>query len=134
MKKILFFSILVVATYCADANVIGAGFVAGRPLAMLQSKLTEKQKIEYLIAQIAKQDAVFIRNGSEYTPSKAAEHLRMKYNRAGDIQTALQFIEKLGTSSSMSGKPYMMRYKNGKTVKVGEWLKAELLKLEKPSK
>ena len=134
MKKTLLFSLFVVMIYCADAHMVGARFFAGRPLAMLQSKLTEKQKIEYLIAQIAKQDAVFIRNGSEYAPSKAAEHLRMKYNRAGDIQTALQFIEKLGTSSSMSGKPYLMRYKNGKTVNVGEWLKAELLKLEKSGK
>lgn len=93
-------------------------------------KLTEQQKIENLIAFIAKQDGVFIRNGSEYTPAQAAEHLRMKWRKAGGaIKTADDFIEKLASSSSMSGKPYQIKFKNGQVLNVGILLKAELKRM-----
>jgi hypothetical protein len=92
--------------------------------------LTEKQKIEWLIAFIAKQEGSFIRNGSEYTPSQAAEHLRMKWQKAGDkIKTAQDFIKHLASSSSMSGKPYQILLKNGQKVNVGALLNAELKRI-----
>lgn len=98
----------------------------------MTGKQTEHQKIESLIAFIAKQDGVFIRNGSEYTPAQAAEHLRMKWKRGGSgIKTAKEFIEKLATSSSMSGKPYQIRFKNGRTASVGPLLRIELARIEK---
>lgn len=93
-------------------------------------KLTEAQKIENLIAFIAKQEGTFIRNGSEYTPAQAAEHLRMKWRKAGSaIKTADDFIEKLASSSSMSGKPYQIKFKNGQLLNVGILLKAELKRM-----
>lgn len=92
--------------------------------------LTETQKIEWLIAFIAKQEGAFIRNGSEYTPAQAAEHLRMKLNKAGNkIKTADDFIKHLASSSSMSGKPYQIKFKNGQKVNVGVLLQAELKRL-----
>ncbi len=92
--------------------------------------LTEKQKIEWLIAFIAKQEGSFIRNGSEYTPSQAAEHLRMKWQKAGDkIKTAQDFIKHLASTSSMSGKPYQILLKNGQKVNVGALLNAELKRI-----
>lgn len=104
----------------------------GGAMAQTAQKLTETQKIEYLIAFIAKQDGVFIRNGSEYSPGQAAEHLRMKWKKGGSaIKTARDFIEKLATSSSMSGKPYLIRFRNGRTAQVGQLLQQELARLEK---
>lgn len=94
-------------------------------------KLTETQKIEYLIAFIAKQDGVFIRNGSEYTPSQAAEHLRMKWNKAEKaIKTAEDFIAKLATNSSVSGKPYLIKFKTGRSSQLAPLLRLELKRLE----
>jgi hypothetical protein len=96
------------------------------------AKLTENQKIESLIAFIARQDGVFVRNGSEYTPAQAAEHLRMKWKKGGgSIKTAADFIEKLASTSSISGKPYQIRFKNGKSAQVGPLLRLELARLEK---
>ena len=93
-------------------------------------KLTETQKIESLIAFIAKQEGVFLRNGGEYTPGQAAEHLRMKWKKGGTaINTAEMFIEKLATTSSVSGKPYQIRLKNGQTVNLAPMLRAELKRL-----
>lgn len=92
--------------------------------------LTEKQKIEWLIAFIAKQEGSFIRNGSEYTPSQAAEHLRMKWKKADDkIKTAQDFIKHLASTSSVSGKPYQILLKNGQKVNVGALLNAELKRI-----
>jgi hypothetical protein len=97
----------------------------------LPKKLTEVQKIEYLIAFIAKQDGVFIRNGSEYTPAQAAEHLRMKWKKAGKaITTAEEFITELASNSSMSGKPYQIKFKSGKSSNLAPLLRLQLKKLE----
>lgn len=107
-------------------------FAVEQGSAQTTKKLTEPQKIEYLIAFIAKQDGAFIRNGSEYTPAQAAEHLRMKWKKGGSaIKTANDFIEKLATSSSMSGKPYQIKFKNGRTAQVGPLLRLELARIEK---
>lgn len=94
-------------------------------------KLNETQRIEYLIAFIAKQEGVFIRNGSEYTPAQAAEHLRMKWKKAGNkIKTANQFIDYLATNSSVSSKPYVIKFKNGRSTNLAPFLKLELAKLD----
>ncbi|MBP9186718.1 MAG: DUF5329 domain-containing protein [Bacteroidia bacterium] len=110
----------------SKANLFGSISYQQQP-----KKITETQKIESLIAFIAKQDGVFIRNGSEYTPGQAAEHLRMKWKKGGSaIKTAEIFIDKLATSSSMSGKPYQIKFKNGRSINLAALLRAELKRLE----
>jgi hypothetical protein len=81
----------------------------------LNATWTEEQKINHLINYVSHlKDAVFIRNGSEYTPGKAAEHLRMKRDKAGSrIKTAKDFIYQLATKSSFSGEAYTIRYSTG---------------------
>jgi hypothetical protein len=103
------------------------------PVHVKQTKtITEAQKIEMLIAFIAKQEGTFIRNGSEYNASQAAEHLRMKWKKAGKaIKTAKDFIEHIASKSSMSGKPYQLKLKNGRTVNMANLLNAELERIEK---
>jgi hypothetical protein len=97
-----------------------------------QPALTESQKTDHLIAYVASlEGAVFIRNGSEHSPGEAAEHLQMKREKAGSrITTAIDFIEKVATKSSMSGKPYQIRFANGKTFSCETVIKVELKKLE----
>jgi hypothetical protein len=93
---------------------------------------SEKQKIEALITQVgALKDARFVRNGSTYEVATAVRFLRGKW-QANDAQvrTARDFIEKVASASGTSGKPYVIRFKDGREIKSQEFLFAELNKLE----
>ena len=96
-------------------------------------QLSEKQKIEYLIKSIETLDgAQFWRNDEYHTPKEAGEHLRLKLKNAGDkIKTAKQFIDNLATKSSMSGKVYKIKFKDGKVVESKVFLYQKLGELGK---
>lgn len=99
-----------------------------------QEKLaTEKQKIEALIKHVEGiKDAKFVRNDTEYDAKTAAKFLRGKWeSNEAEIKTAKDFIEKAASVSSTTGKPYLIRFKDGKEMKSSEYLLAELKKLEK---
>lgn len=82
-----------------------------------------KEEIEHLITSVEKADAIFIRNGKEYTSKEGAEHMRYKLGHAGTkVKTAEDFINGIGTKSYLSGKPYLMKHKDGTTTEVGPWL------------
>jgi hypothetical protein len=95
--------------------------------------LTEAEKIERLIAAVELlTDAKFVRNGSEHSAEEAAKHLRQKLGAGGDkITTAELFIEHIASKSSFSGKPYEIRFADGRTMPAGDFFRAELEKLEK---
>ena len=63
-----------------------------------------------------------------FLPARAAAaHLHMKWNSAGDkVKTAREFIERIGTKSSTSGKPYLVRDREGVEKPLGPWLTAAL--------
>jgi hypothetical protein len=96
--------------------------------------LTEAAKIQALIGSIQQlKGAVFIRNGVEYDGAKAAEHLRRKLGYAGSkVKTAEQFIDLLATGSSMSGKPYRIRFADGHSVESAVYFHEQLRQLEAP--
>lgn len=89
---------------------------------------SEAQKIEKLIAAVASAEGlVFIRNGVEHSAEEAAEHLRTKWQAAGEeIETAQQFIDELGSKSSLSGEPYRIRLPDGTEMPAGKWLRDKL--------
>ena len=93
---------------------------------------TEKQKSEALITQVGDlKDANFIRNGSTYEPSTAVWFLRGKWNfNSSEVKSARDFIDKVASMSGTSGKPYLIRFKDGKEIKSSEFLLAELKKIE----
>ncbi len=107
------------------------GFTRG--LAAADKPASEKEKIEALIKHVEElKDAVFIRNGTEHDAKTAAKFLRAKWeSKEAEIKTAKEFVEKIASASSTSGKPYLIRLKAGKETKSGEYLMAELKKLEK---
>ena len=88
----------------------------------------EKKKIEFLISSVENLKAKFIRNGSEYNDGKvAAEHLRMKLKTAGSrVKTADDFIRLCASQSYLTGRPYMIRLSNGKTIKSEEYFREKL--------
>ena len=103
------------------------------PLSAANHKaLTETEKIEALLQKVeGLKDAVFIRNGSGHDAKTAAKFLRGKWENMGkDIKTAAEFIEKIASKSSTTGKPYVIRFTDGHEVQCGDFLKAELKKLE----
>lgn len=97
--------------------------LAGAPSLAFAAPLPD-QEIEALIARVEHaRGVVFIRNGREYSAGKAAAHLRRKRDAArGRIRTPEQFIEHLGTRSSITGKPYRVRLPDGRTLDSAAWL------------
>jgi hypothetical protein len=94
--------------------------------------LSETQKIERLIAHVGQlEKAKFVRNGVEYDAASAAKFMRAKWEAMGaDIKTAAEFIEKIASKSSTTGKPYLIRFTDGKERKSGEYLTEQLQGLE----
>jgi len=92
----------------------------------------ERQKIESLIKQVGElKDAQFIRNGSTYEVSSAVRFLRGKWNaNAAEVKSARDFIDKVASASGTSGKPYLIRFKDGRELTSREFLLAELQKIE----
>ena len=92
----------------------------------------EKQKIEALIKQVGElNDAKFVRNGSVYEPAIAVRFLRGKWNtKDAEVKTVRDFIDKVASKSGSSGKPYLIRFNDGKEIPSREFLLAELKKLE----
>lgn len=88
----------------------------------------EIKKIEFLISAVETlKGAKFIRNGTEYNGKEAAEHLRMKLQKAGGrVRTADDFIRLCAAKSFLSGKPYMIRSSDGKTIKSEEFFREKL--------
>lgn len=92
----------------------------------------EKTKIEALLTHVGGlQDAKFIRNGKDYDAKSAAKFLRGKWEaNAKKILSAKDFIEVAATSSTTTGKPYMIRLKGAPPAACAGYLNAQLKKLE----
>jgi hypothetical protein len=92
----------------------------------------EKQKIDALIKHVGNlKDAKFVRNGSVYEPAIAVRFLRGKWDaNKAEVKTVRDFIDKVATKSGTSGKPYLIRFNDGKEIPSREFLLAELKKLE----
>jgi hypothetical protein len=77
----------------------------------------ESAKIQYLISSIETlKGAKFLRNGVEYDTKAATEHLQLKLRMAGDhVKTVDDFIRLCASKSSVTGKPYQIRFSNGTT-------------------
>jgi hypothetical protein len=92
----------------------------------------ERQKIESLIKQVSElKDAKFIRNGSTHDVSTAVRFLRGKWEANDvDVKTAKDFIDKVASASGTSGKPYLIRFNDGRQTRSRDFLLAELRKLE----
>jgi hypothetical protein len=88
----------------------------------------ENARIEYLLVAVANlQNATFIRNGTSYGAAEAADHLRLKLNKAGAaVKSAEDFIRLCGTQSSTSGVIYELRFADGRIIPSAEFLRSKL--------
>ena len=88
-----------------------------------------QREIEQLIQALGASGCQFQRNGKWYPAADAQAHLRRKYDylRKRDlVANAEQFIERAGTGSSVSGKPYQVRCAGQAAVSSADWLSARL--------
>jgi hypothetical protein len=92
----------------------------------------EAGRIEALIAAVEHlSDAAFIRNGRAYDSVVAAEFLRRKWQaQATKVGSVEDFIEKVASFSSTSGRPYFIRFGDGRELPCSVFLRAELAKLQ----
>lgn len=79
-------------------------------------------EVDYLIDVVSESGCKFVRNGKEHTAGEAADHLQMKARRGKRYyDTAEEFIERIASKSSWSGKPYLIQCGDQPAVQAGSW-------------
>jgi hypothetical protein len=71
----------------------------------------------------------FNRNGTWHTAAEAKSHLLGKLKYLEDrsaVQSTEQFIELAASSSSTTGRPYLVKCGNGAAVRSATWLLSQL--------
>ena len=108
------------------AMALGAGSSAAAPPPL------EQLRIDKLIRHVEVQKGMkFIRNGTEYSCEEAAKFLRGKMDSMGaEVTSARDFIERIASKSSMSGRPYHVRFSDGRLITSAQFLSDELKRLE----
>ena len=94
---------------------------------------TERARIERLILFVEGQhDIQFIRNGTSYSCQDAAKFMRGKFEMMGEhVTTSQQFIDQIASKSSTTGKPYFIRFADGKTMPAAAFLGDELKRMDR---
>lgn len=81
-----------------------------------------EREIDYLIDSVADSNCVFIRNGKEHDASDARDHLQMKRKRGRKYyKSTEQFIDRIASKSSWSGKPYRIKCPGDESRTAADW-------------
>jgi len=86
-------------------------------------------EIDALLGRLASSGCEFNRNGSWYPGAEARTHLQRKLGYLEDkdaVPTTEKFIELGASTSSSSGKPYLVKCGNAAPVDSGAWLRTQL--------
>ena len=92
------------------------------------------EEIGHLLAYVERSGCTVYRNGTWHSASNARAHLEKKYRfllDRGSVDTTEDFIDRVATASSLSGKPYQVKCEGDEMVSSAEWLTAELQRLRK---
>lgn len=80
-------------------------------------------EVQYLLTTVGKSGCIFVRNDKEYTSVEAQDHLAMKYRRGKRyVNAAEDFINRLASESSWSGKPYTVTCPSKPSQTSRQWL------------
>lgn len=92
-----------------------------------------RTEILSLLQRLQDSGCEFNRNGNWYSGAEARSHLlkKLDYLESHDasLKRSEDFIQQAASSSSMSGKPYLVRCAAAAPVESKAWLSQELLKL-----
>lgn len=92
------------------------------------------REIDRLITALGQSGCQFQRNGTWYDAGDAQAHLRKKYAwlvKRDMVASAEQFIERAGSQSSISGKPYQVRCSGRPAVTSASWLSDRLAEIRR---
>ena len=110
--RLLFGSLVVIATGIVPATA---------------AEQTAEREIEFLLTSVGKSECVFVRNGKRHSADEAESHLRLKYGKTSKhIDDANEFIEKLASQSSWTGKTYTIDCPGADPQPSRDWLMARL--------
>lgn len=116
------------------ARRLGAGIVIacivllGAP-ARAEPSASAPEDIQYLLDAIGRSGCEFYRNGSWYAAADAQSHLASKYRQVDKkraVRSVQDFIDWVGTGSSMTGEPYRVRCPGSDAMTSAEWFRREL--------
>jgi hypothetical protein len=88
-----------------------------------------RAEIDALLSGLEASGCELNRNGTWYPATEARPHLlrKLKYlENKGLVQSTEQFIELAASSSSTTGKPYLVKCGGGTPVQSGPWLRSQL--------
>ena len=79
-------------------------------------------EIDFLLDAVAGSGCTFIRNGKEAKAADAVDHLQMKRKRGKRYYNSTEeFIERIASSSSWSGKPYLIACGDAEPTPIKDW-------------
>jgi len=92
-----------------------------------QTEESPDVEIEYLLVTVGQSNCSFIRNGISHSAENAESHLRLKYSRGSKyVSNADEFIDRLASESSWTGKDYMIECPETGKQPSAEWLNQRL--------
>lgn len=79
-------------------------------------------EIDFLIQSVANSQCTFVRNGKEYSGADARDHLQLKRrNGKRYYKSTEQFIDRIASKSSWTGKDYLINCDGKGTVTAHDW-------------
>jgi len=92
------------------------------PVVVVHAEASMDEEIDYLLEFVSGSGCTFIRNGEEHEPADAVEHLQLKRRRGRrHYSSTEEFIERIASSSSWSGKPYLIACGGANPSPVRDW-------------
>jgi Family of unknown function (DUF5329) len=106
-----------------------AAYLALLPCAVAAPPAAAQGETAFLLGLIEGSDCDFYRNGTRYDGARASSHLRDKLAMAvasGSALTADVFIEKVASTSSLTGRPYEVSCPGHERESMAAWLRIAL--------
>lgn len=115
----------------AAAMAIALALAAAIPCAVRAAPLPApaRAEVDALLGRLQSSGCQFNRNGSWYDAAHAKAHLlrKLEYLEKKDlVSSADQFIERGASTSSASGKPYLVKCGAGAPIESKDWLNTQL--------
>jgi hypothetical protein len=85
-----------------------------------------RAEIDTLLTRLEQSGCDFYRNGEWHTATEAKAHLLRKLKATREPASTEQFIDRLASKSSLSGKPYLVRCAGKEPVESRIWLTEQL--------
>jgi hypothetical protein len=110
--------------------ICACGLVAAGPLASAKPDEAAQAEIAALLSAVGSSGCTFIRNDEPGTASAARAHLERKYRYARKkLDSAEDFIERIASKSSMTGRPYLVECPGMPQQGTREWLLERLVEI-----